>query len=124
MRTTGRRLPAVDHFLSDVQMSVTVCLPAPGTPFQATLVRTDLRWFDDDPEPDITELPVCERSFAVPLPELFAAVDSWLCSQHRLRVLPHSWTPCDAGGDTGCALLLEGRALPAMPISGPLGHWG
>lgn len=116
--------PTADLFVSEVQMSVTVCLATAGTPFLVTLVRTDLRWFDDDPDPDITEHTVCERTFSDSLPGLFSAIDDWLCTTHRLRVLPHSWVPCDAGGDTGCALLLEGRALAAMPFSGPLGHWG
>lgn len=113
-----------DYVAVDTQMTVTVTLAVTGGYFTAVLLREDRRWFDDDPTPEVVERIVCEREFATPLPAVFAAVDEWLFRGHKLRVLPHSWTPCDAGPDVGVALLLEGRAVPVHPVAGPLGCWG
>ncbi|MCV6991830.1 hypothetical protein H7I87_02765 [Mycobacterium timonense] len=108
----------------ETQMRVEVLLPAVGAAFHAVLVREDIQWFDDDPTPDIQQYVVCERDLSVALPSVFAAIDAWLEHEHRLRVLPHSWQPAESGADTGVALLLEGRAAPALPIRGLLGNWG
>lgn len=112
------------HAGVETRWSAVASLPAAGAAFQVTLVREDRAWFDDDPTPDITEDVVCEREFAVSLPALFAAVDEWLFAGHKLLVLPHSWTPYASGPDAGVALLLEGRAVTAQPIAGPLSCWG
>lgn len=116
----------VDDFVAaDTRWRAEISLPAVGAAFRATLVREDRRWFDDDPLPDVDEHVLCEREFAVSLPTLFAAVDEWLLLGHKLRVLPHSWTPCESGPDVGVALLLEGSAVPVHPVvAGPLGCWG
>lgn len=113
-----------DHVAVETTWHAQITLPAVGNPFHACLIREDRRWFDDDPNPDIAEQIVCERDFSTPLPTVWAAIDQWLFTGHKLRVLPHSWAPCEAGNDVGCALLLEGRAVPVHPINGPLGCWG
>lgn len=112
------------HVATETTWRVELSLQTINAALHATLIREDTTWYDDDPTADVTEQVVCERDLAgVPLPAAFAAVDGWLVAEHRLRVLPHSWVPCDSGGDTGVALLLEGRALPARPI-GVLSNWG
>ncbi|MEB3071952.1 hypothetical protein [[Mycobacterium] vasticus] len=112
------------HVATETAWRAELSLQTIGSALHATLIREDTTWYDDDPHGDITEEVVCERDLVgVPLPAAFAAVDEWLVGEHRLRVLPHSWVPCDSGGDTGVALLLEGRVLPARPID-PLSNWG
>lgn len=123
--SVSAREPARDDLYGvEVEMSVQLSQARPAGAFHAALVRHERRWFDDDPTPEDTEQAVCQRDLALDLPAVFAAVDQWLFGEHKLRVLPHSWVPCEAGTDTGVALLLEGRAIPAHPISGPLGCWG
>lgn len=114
----------LDHIAVETRWCVVMSLPKVDAPFQVVLTREDRLWFDDDPDPDIAEQIVCEHEFAVPLPSLFESVDEWLFVGHKLRVLPHSWVPCESGPDAGVALLLEGRAVPAHPVAGPLGCWG
>ncbi|MEB3065511.1 hypothetical protein [[Mycobacterium] zoologicum] len=112
------------HVATETTWRAELSLQTAGATLHATLIREDTTWYDDDPDADVSEVVVCERDLPdVPLSSMFAAVDEWLIAEHRLRVLPHSWVPCDSGGDTGVVLLLEGRALPARPID-PLSNWG
>lgn len=113
-----------DYIGIETTLHVWVTQRAAGEPFAATLIREDSRWWDDDPQPDIEEHAVCEHQFAVPLPSLFAELDHWLVTEHRLRVLSHSWQARESGPDVDAVLVLEGRAVPALHItSGPLGCW-
>ena len=120
----ARESALVDRCGVEVEMLVELSQARPAGAFRAALVRHERRWFDEDPTPDHTEQIVCQRALPHTLPAVFAAVDTWLFDEHKLRVLPHSWVPCEAGPDAGVALLLEGRAIPAHPINGPLGCWG
>lgn len=106
-----------DHVGVEVQMMCEVSRLTSADQFVATLFRIESRWWDDDPEPDVAETLVCEHEFDVPLPAVFAAVDRWLVQGHRLMVVPASWQIGNTGPGTGLALLLEGRAVPARPIS-------
>lgn len=105
-----------DHVAIEADMRVELSQAAAGGPFEVTLLRHEIRWFDDDPRPDYAETVVCENSFAVPLPAVFAALDRWLMRGHRLKVLAHTWRPGESGGTTGVVLLLEGRAIPAVEV--------
>ena len=104
----------LDTVVTSTQMWVEVSQATERT-FEVTLIRRDHRFYDDDPDPDLIETTVCERTITASLPAMFAAVDGWLINEHRLRVLPHSWRALSC--QTGTDLLLEAHALPAQPIA-------
>lgn len=114
---------AAEYVAVETSWSTVVSLTAVGAPFRAVLIRADSRWFEDDATPELVEHVLCEREFSLPLPAVFGAVDEWLFQGHKLRVLAHTWTPCESGPDVGVALLLEARAVPVHPLPGPLGCW-
>ena len=114
------RLAQQDRVAVETTWRAELSLLATGESFQARLVREDTTWFDDDPAPDIAEHVLCEHEFATPLPAVFCAIDDWLFQGHKLRVLAHTWAPCESGPDVGVALLLEARAVPAHPVPEPL----
>lgn len=111
---------ALAHVAVESVLRVEVSLPSAEAAFHASLIRTDCSYFDDDPTPDIGEHVVCEHDFSTALPAVFGAVDEWLFQGHKLRVLAHTWTPCESGPDVGVALLLEARAVPVQPLPRPL----
>lgn len=107
--------PAPQDAAVEVQMMCEVAQEGVDEPFVATLYRVESRLWDDDPTPDVVEVEVCEKSLQCALPAVFAAVDEWLLSEHRLRVPVHSWRGGATGPGTGLTVLLTGRAAPAVP---------
>jgi hypothetical protein len=101
----------------DVQMMCELSQESPDGPFQAVLIREETRHWEDDPQPDIVETIVCEVELNAAPPDVFAEVDRWLLTGHRLRVNPATWTPGDTGPGTGVVVLLEARAIPATPVN-------
>lgn len=97
----------------DRRLYVEVSRDAGASSFDVVLIDRTLRYYTDDPTPDITKTTVAETVITVSWPGLFAAVDTWLHDEFRLRVLPHSWSAGSSGGTTGIELLLEGHVLPA-----------
>lgn len=85
-------------------------------PFEATLIREETRYWDDDPEPEIVETIIAETELDAPLPAVFDAVDLWLTTGHHLRMVPSSWRPGITGPSTGYVVLLEGQATPTDAI--------
>lgn len=113
-----------DNVAVHAELAVELYQETTDGPFTAILVRHETRWWDDDPDPDYVDTIVSRSEFATSLPEVFAAVDAWLVTGHRLRVQPHTWRPSDSGPDVGAVLILEGRTVPTHPIAGgPLGCW-
>lgn len=100
----------------EVQMMCEVAQEREGEPFMATLYRVESRFWDDDPNPDVVEVEVCEKALACALPAVFAAVDEWLLAGHRLRVPAHTWRSGNTGSGTGLTALLVGRAMPVQAV--------
>jgi len=85
--------------------------------FTVSVAREELRYWDDDPTPDIVETTVGETVIAAPLPLLFDAIGTWLLRDHHLRALPHSWHVGECGGTSGYEAFFEAVVLPARPIA-------
>lgn len=100
----------------EVQMMCEVAQERVGEPFMATLYRVESRFWDDDPNPDVVEVEVCEKALVCALPAVFAAVDEWLLAGHRLRVPAHTWRSGGTGPGTGLTVLLTGRAVPVVAV--------
>lgn len=116
MATAPHEEAVSDTVAVEVQMMCEVAQEGALEPFVATLYRVESRFWDDDPTPDVVEVEVCEKSWRCALPAVFAAVDAWLLSEHRLRVPVHSWRGGATGPGTGLTVLLTGRAAPAVPV--------
>lgn len=85
--------------------------------FTAALIREETRYWDDDPKPDIIESIVSETEIHALLPDVFSAVDHWLATTYRLRVLPTTWQSGNTGADTGLVVLLQGRATDSNELT-------
>jgi hypothetical protein len=109
--------PLSDQPAVDVNMVCELSQETPGGPFQAALIREETRRWDDDPKPDIVETIVCETELQAAEVDVFAAVNDWLRTVHRLQVPPTSWEPGDTGPGTGVVMLVQGRAAPVRAAS-------
>lgn len=105
----------------EVQMMCEVAQERERGPFVATLYRVESRFWDDDPNPDVVEVEVCEKTLTCALPAVFAAVDEWLLAGHRLRVPAHTWRFGDTRPGTGLTVLLNGRAMPVQAVGSVVG---
>ncbi|WP_156751449.1 hypothetical protein [Mycobacterium sp. 1245111.1] len=110
--------PAPNNSGPDIQvhMKCELSQENPEQPFEATLIREETRYWDDDPKPEIVETIIAETELDSPLPAVFAAVDLWLTASHHLRMVPSSWRPGITGPSTGYVVLLEGQAAPTDAI--------
>jgi hypothetical protein len=106
--------PAPDNGGPDIEVNMKCELSQenPEQPFEATLIREETRYWDDDPKPEIVETIIAETELNSPLPAVFEAVDRWLTTGHHLRIVPSSWRPGITGPSTGYVVLLEGQAAP------------
>lgn len=85
-----------------------------ASPFRATLVREETLYWDDDPDPDVTDTIICTTE----LPpcrwrDVFAAVNQWLHDTYGLYVPQAAWQPGSTGPDAGVIMLLHGHAAAA-----------
>lgn len=55
-----------EYVAVETTFRVEVTLRAINQPFEASLIRENLRWFSDEPDPDISEYVVCEHKLTVP----------------------------------------------------------
>lgn len=101
----------------DTRMCVVVSKETGAGAFTVMLSREELRYWDDDPTPDIVETTVGETVLAAPLPMLFDAIDTWLLRAHHMRALPHSWKVGECGGTSGYDAFFEAVVLPARSVA-------
>ena len=101
----------------DTRMCVVVSKETGAGAFTVMLSREELRYWDDDPTPDIVETTLGETVLAAPLPMLFDAIDAWLLRAHHMRALPHSWKVGECGGTSGYDAFFEAVVLPARPVA-------
>ncbi len=111
-----------DNMIAESTLRVEISQVDGAAPYRARLWREVSRRFEDDPSPDVSITVISERKLAGPLPSVFSAVDDWLIAEHRLFVLPDSWESGETGPDAGVVLLLEGRAVPVLPITAVRTH--
>lgn len=99
----------------DTRMCVVGLKETGAAAFTVSVAREEMRYWDDDPTPDIVETTVGETVIAAPLPLLFDAIGTWLLRDHRLRALPHSWHVGECGGTSGYGAYFEAVVLAGAP---------
>lgn len=112
-------IDSAEFIATDTVMRVVVAheVVAGPTDIDIMLLREEARWWPGDDEPELVDTAVGEIAVSVPpTVEVADVVDTWLISEHGLRVRPGSWAAKDTEG-TDLDVYLAAVAVPAVPIA-------
>ncbi|AGB27120.1 hypothetical protein Mycsm_07020 (plasmid) [Mycobacterium sp. JS623] len=101
----------IDFVATTVDAELILAQERPGSPFVATLSRTETRWYADGYRESVDAV-IATCTLRAPLPVVFEMVNEWLLAEHQHAVLPLSWQFDST--DTDNAVAFNGRVAPAQ----------